>query len=71
MVLIAALNVTRVKGVVRTDKGSYSFNKAGSDFNCNKVTHSKDNRIELIDTDQDVLNNITSEQLLMLNRGYL
>jgi len=63
MALIAALNVTRVKGVVRTEKGSYSFNKAGSDFNCNKITNSKESRIELIDTNKSVLAKVTCKQL--------
>ncbi|NQY89317.1 MAG: GTP-binding protein [Colwellia sp.] len=69
MALITSLNVTRVKGVVRTNKGNYSFNKAGSDFSCNKVTHSKDSRIELIDFNESILNKVTSEQLLMLKKN--
>jgi len=64
MVLIASLNIARAKGVVLTEKGSYSFNKAGSDFNCNKITDSKESRIELIDTNKSVLAKVTSEQLV-------
>lgn len=66
MALISLLSIARVKGVVLTEKGSYSFNKAGSDFSCNKVTRSKDSRIELIDTNEAALNKVTCEQLLML-----
>lgn len=69
--LITSLSLARVKGVVITEQGSYSFNKAGSEFNCNKITDSKDSRIELIDTDKSALNNLTSEQLLMLKKDFL
>lgn len=64
MTLITSLNIARAKGVLLTEKGSYSFNKAGSDFNCNKVTDSKESRIELIDTNKSVLAKVTSEQLV-------
>jgi G3E family GTPase len=65
--LIRSLNVSRAKGVIQTNKGCYSFNKADDDFSCNKATDTKDSRIELIDTNQSALNNITTEQLLRLN----
>lgn len=51
------MNIARAKGVVLTEKGSYSFNKADSYFSCNKVTYSKDSRIELIDTNKKALIN--------------
>jgi len=63
MALITSLKVTRIKGVVLTNKGNYSFNKAGSDINCKKLSNAKDSRIELIDTDESVLNKVTYEQL--------
>ncbi|PHR84401.1 MAG: cobalamin biosynthesis protein CobW [Colwellia sp.] len=69
--LITSLNIARAKGVVLTEQGSYSFNKAGSEFSCSKVTYSKDSRIELIDTNKNVLNNVTCEQLLMLKNNSL
>ncbi|TWX69692.1 GTP-binding protein [Colwellia demingiae] len=69
--LITSLSLARVKGVVITEQGSYSFNKAGSEFSCNKITDSKDSRIELIDTNKSALNNLTSEQLLMLKKDFL
>ena len=65
--LMRSSNVSRAKGVVLTNKGSYSFNKADDDFSCNKTTDTKDSRIELIDTNQSAINNITTVQLLMLN----
>ena len=65
--LISSLNVARAKGVVVTDKGSFSFNKAGSEFSYNEVTLSTDSRIELIDTDESAVNNITAKQWLMLS----
>lgn len=68
---ITALKISRAKGVIITEQGSYSFNKAGSEFSCNKVTNSNDSRIELIDIDESALNTITSEQLLMLTRDVL
>jgi G3E family GTPase len=68
---ITALNISRAKGVIVTEQGSYSFNKAGSEFTSNQVTNSNDSRIELIDTDESALNNITSEQLLMFTRDAL
>ncbi|MEY8200732.1 MAG: GTP-binding protein [Colwellia sp.] len=71
MTLITSLNVARAKGVVLTEKGSYSFNKAGSEFSSNKVTRSKDSRIELIDTDKSALNNVTCEQWLMLKSDFI
>lgn len=66
MALITSLEVTRIKGVVLTNKGSYSFNKAGSDLSFDKVTTTQDSRIELIDSNRNVLNNVTYEQLLKL-----
>jgi len=66
MALITSLEVTRIKGVVLTNKGSYSFNKAGSDLSFDKVTTTQDSRIELIDTNRNVLNNVTYKQLLKL-----
>jgi G3E family GTPase len=69
--LITSLNIVRAKGVVLTEKGSYSFNKAGSEFNCNKVSRSKDSRIELIDINEATLSNVTCEQLLMLKSHVL
>lgn len=68
---ITALNVSRAKGVIITEQGSYSFNKARSELSCRQVTDSKDSRIELIDTDESALNNITSDQLLMLTKNAL
>ncbi len=69
--LITSLNLVRVKGVVLTEQGSYCFNKAGNEFSCNKVTRSTDSRIELIDTNKSALNNVTSEQLLLLKKDVL
>ena len=66
MALLTSLNVARIKGVVLTEKGSYSFNKAGSEFSCNKVTHLKNSQIELIDSNKSALSKITYEKLLML-----
>lgn len=68
---ITTLKISRAKGVIITEQGSYSFNKAGSEFSYNQVTNSNDSRIELIDTHASALNNITSEQLLMLTRDAL
>ncbi|MBL4650668.1 MAG: GTP-binding protein, partial [Aureispira sp.] len=59
MAQVSSLKVTRVKGVVRTEKGSYSFNKAGSDFSCNKISSAKESRIELIDSNESALNKVT------------
>lgn len=69
--LMTSLNVARAKGVVLTDKGSYSFNKAGNEFSCNKIASAKDSRIELIDTNKSALNKVTCEQLLMLTSDVL
>ena len=66
MDLITSLNVTRAKGVVLTNKGSYSFNKSGSEFHSNKVTHTADTRIELIDTDKNTLQQLTHQQWLTI-----
>jgi G3E family GTPase len=66
MTLITSLKVARIKGVVLTNKGSYSFNKADSDLNFDKVTTTQDSRIELIDTNKNVINNVTYEHLLKL-----
>ncbi len=66
--LITALTVTRVKGVVLTEQGSYTFNKTGSELSCNQVSKVRTSRVELIDRDENVLNNITSIQLLMLTK---
>ncbi|AAZ25187.1 CobW family GTP-binding protein [Colwellia psychrerythraea] len=63
---ITALKASRAKGVILTEQGSYAFNKAGSDFSCNKVTDSKDSRIELIDTNENALNIVKSRDLLLL-----
>jgi hypothetical protein len=60
------LEVTGGKCVFITEQGSYSFNKAGSEFNLSKITDIKDSRIELIDNDNSALNNLTAEKLLML-----
>jgi G3E family GTPase len=64
--LITSLKVARIKGVVLTDEGCYSFNKAGSDLSFDKVTTTQDSRIELIDTNKNVLKNLTYEHLLKL-----
>ena len=69
LALIASLDVARVKGVLLTDKGSYSFNKAGSEFSCNKIASAKDSRIELIDSNKGALDKVTSEQLLRLKKA--
>lgn len=69
--LITSLKIERAKGVVRTEKGSYSFNKAGSEFSCNKVRCLKDSRIEIIDTNEAILNTLSYEQLLMLKSDTL
>lgn len=66
MTLITSLKVSRFKGVVLTNKGSYSFNKAGSDLNFDKVTTTQDSRIELIDTNKNIINNVTYEHFLKL-----
>lgn len=63
MTLITSWSITRAKGVVLTNKGSYSFNKSGSDFSCDKVIGVKDSRIELIDANKSTLNKVTCEQL--------
>jgi len=69
--LISSLNIARAKGVIITNKGTYSFNKSASEFSTNKIAYSKDSRIELIDTDKKTLNKITYEQLLMLKNDDL
>lgn len=63
---IASLNVARTKGVVLTEKGHYSFNKSGKDFNYEKSTYIDDSRIELIDTNENILNNIDYKYFLSL-----
>ena len=68
---ITALKISRAKGVIVTEQGSYAFNKAGSDFSCNKVIDSKDSRIELIDTDVNALNIVKSDDLLLLTKDAL
>jgi len=69
--LITSLHIARAKGVILTNKGAYSFNKSGSEFCSNKISRSRDSRIELIDSDSVTLNNITGEQLLMLKNDVL
>jgi len=71
MALITSLKVARAKGVVLTEKGSYCFNKVGSELSCSKITLSKDSRIELIDTDESIINSVTSEQWLKLKRDLI
>jgi len=68
---ITALKISRAKGVIVTEQGIYAFNKAGSDFSCNKVIDSKDSRIELIDTDVNALNIVKSDDLLLLTKDAL
>ncbi len=66
---ITSLNVTRAKGVILTEKGHYSFNKSGADFNHEKSTYTNDSRIELIDTNESMLNTIDYKQFLMLKHA--
>lgn len=50
---ISTLAVMRIKGIVVTEQGSYSFNKAGKEFSCNHITAVTDSRIELIYNEND------------------
>ncbi|MBU2893182.1 hypothetical protein KO495_07555 [Colwellia sp. D2M02] len=45
---LSTLTVNRIKGMVLTEQGSYSFNKAGKELNCNHIASIADSRIELI-----------------------
>ncbi|GAA0817208.1 GTP-binding protein [Colwellia asteriadis] len=45
---LSTLAVNRIKGMVLTEQGSYSFNKADKELNCNHIASIADSRIELI-----------------------
>jgi G3E family GTPase len=65
--MLKKLKVRRAKGIIITELGSYTFNKANTEFTYKKIAASTDSRIELIDTDNYVLNKLDKEHWLKFN----
>jgi hypothetical protein len=52
------LDVYRLKAVMITDKGIFTFNKLDEVLSCNELDESMDSRLEVITTGQTTLNQI-------------
>lgn len=67
LTFIRSLKITRIKAVMITEQGCYTFNKANVEFTYNKIPQVEDSRIELIDINKSLLDTVTQEQLQLLN----
>ncbi|MBU2893186.1 GTP-binding protein [Colwellia sp. D2M02] len=64
MILVNAFSISRIKGIVITEQGSYALNKVGTDISYQQVDDLTESRIELLDTNEQLLQKIKTVQWL-------